>query len=160
MVFCKLAEFLYDVIPLAGFRDLLLRVHMEGCPRCERSLLSRAEARALLVDPKNIEPDGTVWRTVLARKAGDGEAAERGRGTRGRWLLLEWAGGFAGALFLGVVSFWLLKNVGTAGAGFDPGPVAERFAIESVSIGGTPAQAYIYQPADTDMIFVWAEKSD
>lgn len=160
MVSCKLAEFLYDLIPLAGMRSILLRLHMEGCPRCERTLVNRDQARALFVGPKILDSDGTVWRKIRARRVEEERAGERRRGPRGRRLGWEWASGIAGALFLAVASFWLLRSVGTNGTGYDPILSVDRFEIESISVGGAPAQAYVYQPGNTDMILVWAEKTD
>jgi hypothetical protein len=154
MVSCKLAEFFYGLVPLAGFRNFLLRVHMEGCPFCEKSLVSRDQARTLFVGPEGLETDPDLWTRIRAR------SADERTGPRGRRLRLEWATGAAGVLVLAVAGFWLLRNVGPNGAGSGSGPIVDRFEIESINVGGAPAQAYVYQPGDTDMIFVWAEKSD
>ncbi len=159
MVSCRLAEFLFDLVPLAGVRNLLLRLHMEGCPRCEKALVSRDQARSLFVGPEGLDSGQAVWQRIRAR---DVEETTPGHpaGPRGRRLRLAWATGAAGVLFLAVVSGWLLQNIGEPGSPYgSAAPLADRFEIESINVGGAPAEAYVYQPGDSDMIFVWAEKS-
>jgi len=144
-------------VPLRPFRDLLIRTHVEKCARCQARLASRSEAEALFVKPADLGTTEELGRKFALRagKERPGAAAKSAPFPR-RW---EWAAGAAALLLTAAASFWLLRGLGPEGRG--PGFVepADRFEINHISVGGAPAQAYVYRPQDSDMIIVWAEKS-
>jgi hypothetical protein len=157
MAFCKIVDVLYAVVPLRPFRDYLIRRHMEGCPRCQARLLSRAEAKGLFVAPEAVGDTKRLWQRISSRV---GPALEtQGRQpapARAGW---RWATAAALTAVVAVTGFWLLREVGKPG--FDAGSVgpADRFQIDYVNVGGAPAQTFVYQPQGTDTVFVWAGKN-
>ncbi|MGZ8841970.1 MAG: hypothetical protein ACXW2M_10435, partial [Candidatus Aminicenantales bacterium] len=61
MDFCKTVDILYAALPLRRVRDWLIRIHMERCPRCQARLLSRDEAKSLLVGPGEVGGTEALW---------------------------------------------------------------------------------------------------
>jgi hypothetical protein len=160
MASCKWAEFLYAAVPSRIFRDFLIRNHMDRCERCQARLVELKEARALFVQPGDISgADARWWKTEMEASRLEAVRADpRVRGARFRW---EWAVGAATLLMTAGVSLWLLRGI-QAGDSGDAGArvqAADRFEINRLSVGGLPAQAYIYRLKDSDTIFVWAAKT-
>ena len=157
MDFCKTVERLYAALPLRPFRDWLIRTHMDRCPRCQERLLSREEARSLLVRPGQTGDAAALWRRI-SEEAGRPAPAPKAKGSGGR-LAWQWAAASAMAAVVALTGFWLLRETG--GPGFDARAItpADRFEIAYVKVGGEPAQTFVYQPQGTDTVFVWAQKT-
>jgi hypothetical protein len=155
MVSCKIVNALYAAVPSRLFRDVLIRTHLEKCEACQARLVSRQEAEALFVKPKDVGAVGGLWRTI-DRRAGQETIVPEKRLAGFRW---EWAAGTAMFLILAAAGFWLLRGVQTGAVRADYARPADRFEITYINVGGAPAQAYIYQPAGSDMIIVWAGKT-
>lgn len=157
MAYCKTVDFLYAALPLRPLRDFLIRTHMDGCPRCQARLLSRAEARGLFVAPGEIGDTERLWSRISSRVApGVREPYRQPAPAGAGW---RWATASALAAVVAVTGFWLLRQV--EGPGFDARSVgpADRFQIDYVNVGGAPAQTFVYQPQGTDTVFVWAGKN-
>lgn len=157
MDFCKTVERLYAALPLRPFRDWLIRIHMDRCPRCQDRLLSREEARSLLVRPDRAGDAAALWRRISEDAARLAPAPEaQGSGGRLAW---QWASVAAAAVVVAMAGYWLLRE--TRGPGFDARAIApaDRFEIAYVKVGGAPAQTFVYQPRGTDTVFVWAQKT-
>jgi hypothetical protein len=153
MAFCKTVDLVYTALPLRPLRDWLIRAHMERCPRCQARLLSREEARGLLVAPDELGDPADLWRRVAPLSGRpDTPPVVAGAGWR-------WAAAVATGLVIAATGFWLLLETG--GPGYGPGLLgpAERFEIAYVNVGGAPAQTFVYQPQDSDTVFVWAQKT-
>ena len=157
MASCRRIEFLYRAIPLKFWRGWLVRQHIERCPACQARLASREEVRRLMARPEGYRDVSGLWARLeheLARSP-ERRAAELGP-VRPRWQFALGLAAFCAAVGL---SFWLLKEVRSAGPGPRIAGVGERFTLDYIRVGGAPAQAYIYQPSGSKMVFVWAEKS-
>jgi len=155
MVSCKIVNALYAAVPSRLFRDFLIRAHLEKCAGCQARLVSRHEAEALFIKPEQVGAAGDLWQKIDLR-AGRETVAPRKRPAGLRW---EWAAGAATFLVLAAASLWLLRDVQTVAVRADYARPADRFEINYINVGGAPAQAYIYQPAGSDMIIVWAGKN-
>lgn len=156
MVFCSLIDGLYSWIPVQRFRAWLIRVHMEKCPACQAGLVSRVEAMQLFVKAGDVVAEEKLWANVRDRagiEGGSERVRQRYYGAQRRW---QWAVGAATVLFGIILSFWLLRGIEKAGPGSEL--LVDRFEIEYLTVAGRPADPFIYQPKDSDMIFVWAEK--
>jgi hypothetical protein len=69
----------------------------------------------------------------------------------------RWAFASAGILVVFLAGFFLVTTL------FQNGPLLDRdgeakFQINSIRVGNEPATPFLFQPKDSDMIFVWAEK--
>ena len=157
MAFCKTVEYLYEALPLRPFQDWLIRVHMERCPSCQARLLSREEARGLLVAPVQMGDPQSLWRRIASaeeRPAGFVDPAPTPIGMMGRWAAVV-----AMCLVVAVTGFWLLREVERPGFELSAAGRAGRLEIAYINVGGTPAQTFIYQPQGSDTVFVWAQKT-
>jgi hypothetical protein len=159
MASCKWAEFLYAAVPSRLFRDFLILHHMDRCERCQARLVELEAARALFVQPGDIKLSSRLYRS-LPEQSGDvlDRRAGRSRRFNARW---EWAVGVATLFMTAVVSLWLLRGIQAVGPGDAAArtEAADRFEIDKLSVGGLPAQAYIYRLKGSDTIFVWAAKT-
>lgn len=155
MVSCKIVNALYDAIPSRLFRDCLIRAHFDKCAGCQARLVSRHEAEALFVKPEDVGAVADIW-PKIDRRTGRETAAPQRRPIGLRWQLLA---GATTLLVLAAASLWLLRGVETVTVRADYARPADRFEINYINVGGAPAQAYIYQPAGSDMIIVWAGKN-
>ena len=157
MDFCKTADLLYTAIPLRPFRDWLIRAHMERCPCCQARLLSRDEAKSLLVAPEHVGGPDDLWRRI-AGEAGRAASVPGIRPSRGS---LAWRAASVAAMaaVVALTGFWLLREIDRPGFRADVGAPADRFQIDYVNVGGAPAQTFVYQPQGTDTVFVWASRT-
>jgi len=157
MASCRRIEIFYRAVPLKFWRGWLLRRHIERCPACQARLASREEVRRLLAGPEGCRDVSKLWARLeseLARPVGRMEA---GLVTaKPKWQFALGLAAFCAAVGL---SFWLLKEVRSAGPGPRIPQASERFTLDYVRVGGLPAQAFIYQPSGSKMVFVWAGKS-
>jgi len=154
---CRRIEFLYRAIPLRFWRGWVVRRHIEGCPACQARLASREDVRRLMARPEGYRDVSRLWARLeheLARPSAETEAGFRT--VRPRWQFALGLLAFCGAVGL---SFWLLSGVRSAGPGPRIPGGSERFTLDYVRVGGAPAQAFVYQPSGSKMVFVWAEKS-
>ena len=153
-----MAEFVYKLVPFSGIRDFIIRRHMENCSSCQGRLVDRAQAQSLFVKSEEVGGGAELWVKIRADVEAERSASRSGRDPG--FLRWEWALGAAGVLFLAAVSFWLHDGVMKTGPGQSAARTPERLEIEYINVGGAPAEPYVYQPGDSDMIFVWAEKFD
>jgi hypothetical protein len=153
---CQITNFFYTVWPQKVWRDYLIRRHIERCPSCQAKLASRGEAESLLMNENRISPQPSLWPRVkpgLVRIEGGLERKTQFSGRR-RW---RWAAVAAGFLIVGLSSFWVLRD-------YKPDKIvpdreAETFRINYLKVENKPAQAYLYQPLESNLIIVWVQKS-
>jgi len=153
---CRLAEFVVKALPLWWARDIVLRRHMERCPRCAERLLSRAEARAWLVTGEEVEDDPRFWPAVRDKIRGD-EAAVVSRTPDALRPVWQRAAAVAGLLLIAGAGFWLYRELGEESV--SPAVEAQlRFRVNSLTVGGEPAAAVVIQPPEPDLVIVWVDK--
>jgi anti-sigma factor RsiW len=157
MASCRRTEFFYRAVPLKFWRGWLVRQHIERCPACQARLASREEVRRLMARPEGYRDVSGLWARLEPELARTSVRRTTHLGLfKPRWQFALGLAAFCAAVGL---SFWLLRAVQSSG----PGPRAprsgEQFALDYIRVGGAPAQAFIYQPSGSKMVFVWAEKS-
>lgn len=137
-------------------KSFWIRHHAEECPACQSRLLSREEARALLVQPGEMKSNETLWTDIVSRIRDEERAAVRAARRPGPKLLLAMA---AASLVIAMfISFWSWRGYQSESA-FPAEDHKELFYINYLKVGDEPAQAFIFQPHDSPVIIVWAEKS-
>jgi hypothetical protein len=156
MDFCNTVDRLYSVLPVRRFRDWLIRAHIERCPRCQARLLSRDEARSLLVAPARLGT-GDLWQKISAQAVPLVPVRES-PAARGA-IPWRWAAVTAMTAVMALAGFWLLRQVERPGLDGLQIASVERFELDYVKVGGAPAQTFVYQPQGTDTVFVWASKT-
>jgi hypothetical protein len=160
----KLVNFAYRILPFSAWKDWLLRHHIDHCPACREQLVSREEARRLLVQAHELGDLGGLWPSVRiklgkrAKKAGEGGLPKPA-------LVKIWRLAVPGVVVLLVavaLNFWLLQKPRPEISGLGGGPGSaetEQVQIHYVRIENEPAQTFIFQPRDSNILIVWAGKN-
>jgi hypothetical protein len=143
---------LSKIVPVKCWQDFLIRKHTAGCRLCQSRLAEKEAVCSLLIPADAIENTKDFWPGVKAALLKPDEEDLRPRLSLGSWV-------FRAALFLVVVGvgLWLYNSQRAKGPQLE-GSSQERFHINYIMIDNEPAQTYLYQPLDSEMIFVWAEK--
>jgi hypothetical protein len=150
---CKIFEFAFSLVPLKKWQDFLIRFHMEKCSICQKTLISREDVQGITIQENQCGDSDSQW---------DG-FEEKVRETRSdkqqvlspRW---SWAYGMAVVLVLGAAAIWFVSS-----PQFRKNRIEDslngHFRINYMRIENKPAQAYLFQPQDSHMIIVWAQKN-
>jgi hypothetical protein len=159
MSLCKTVELFYALIPWKPWQGLLIRIHIEKCPRCQAGLAGRDAVERLLVQEKGLEIDRPLWTGgESALREDSGRERNKGRVVQ-QPVMRRWGWAVATAVLLVLIAgFFLLKDFRTEEAA-SAAAVPARFELEYVRVGGQPASTVVYQPQGSDMIIVWAGKS-
>lgn len=153
MLRCKIVHFLFSLFPLKIWQNFLIGFHVEKCEACRRELAGQDEIKALLYQESDVEDFREIWPDVKEkivvsvgkRKALFSTRLNRAVATGSLMILI-----LAGALFY---------SVHIRGGGSAEQSPGNNFRINSIRVGDEPATPFLYQPQDSDMIIVWAEKS-
>jgi predicted anti-sigma-YlaC factor YlaD len=159
---CKTANFFFRIIPVRFWRDFLIRRHVETCPACQAGLVSREEARSLLVLEQDVARSRSVWPEIGSVLVGDAgkPAIEKDRKiAQLSFRRRRWATAAAAVLLIVLAGYWIFKGYRSDEGGLSSASVPQRFEIEYIRVGGLPANSVVYQPAGSDMIVVWAGKN-
>ena len=157
MLRCRMIDFLYVILPLKMWRGFLLRRHVERCAFCQTKLAGREAVKSLLVAKNNLGPWPSLWPQVKTMLVSLEEERPEGTPLLGQERRLRVAA--AVALFIvGLASFWLLKDFRPEKRGTGE-EIASRFRINYLKVEDKPAQAYLYQPSESNLIIIWVEKS-
>ena len=147
---CKMIDILFFVIPLSRWREFLIRHHYEKCPDCSLDLAGSEEVRSLLIKEVEENELSGFWISLKARY--QSRTHRRSSMFTSSWKWIYQAAGF---ILIAVLAVWIIISVHPNGKG----ETVESFRINYIKIDNQPAQTYIYQPKDSDMVLVWAEKS-
>jgi hypothetical protein len=157
-------DLVYRVLPFHAWKDWLLRRHIENCPGCRSRLVSREEARLLLVQADEVGDLGRLWPAIKQRLGGNERHGEKG-GLPKSALVRKWrlaAVGLAVLLIAVAVNLLLLQTprpeISTS-AGEINAAEPEQVQIHYVKIENEPAQTFIFQPRDSNILIVWASKN-
>ena len=153
---CKMVELFYALVPLKPWRGLLIRRHIEKCPRCLADLASREAVGSLLVQETDVSIGRPLWTAVESALVADsGGKRMKDRAVQVP-VMRRWGWAVAmGFLIVLITGFLLLKDFRPEGT-TSAAAVPARFELEYVRVGGQPANAVVYQPQGSDMIIVWA----
>jgi anti-sigma factor RsiW len=152
---CKTINFLFDLLPLKIWRGFLIRRHVESCPACQDRLAAREEGKALLVQAEDVEALSGLWpevRLKLSQVCGQKQTRKPMARFARRWAI-----GAAGLLIAVLTSVWLYR-------GYEPeriqqgDEVGRRFQIQYLRVEDKPALSFVFQPQNSNIIIIWAEK--
>lgn len=133
-------------------KNFLSRFHTQKCDICMSQLASREEVKALIIQERDVEDFHNLWPAIRT-----GVSEEKPAKKAMYPINRKWAFAAAGVVSVFLAGYLLLPSLFQNGALLDrDGDV--RFQIISIRVGDEPATPFLYQPKDSDMILVWAEK--
>jgi hypothetical protein len=146
-----MVNFFFSILPLKIWQDFLLRKHIQNCPACQENLASLEETKSVLIQEGEVEGHEGLWPKVKVQLT-----KEKGKERLSRQPHWGWAVGTACALIVALLSIWFYQLI-------PPGKAPEQditspFQIKYIRIYDEPARTYLFQPQDSNMIIVWAEK--
>jgi hypothetical protein len=133
MLRCKIVNLLLSLFPFSFWQDFLIRSHVQKCDGCMSRVASRDEVKALIFTKEKEKKAGFSVNRRLAFAAA----------------------GIVAVCLAGFLFFNLLFRNGIP----SEREGEARFQINSIRVGDKPATPFVYQPKDSDMILVWADKS-
>jgi hypothetical protein len=148
---CRMFNFLFSILPLKIWQDFLLRKHIQNCPACQENLAGLEETKSLLIQEGEVEGLEGLWPKVKVQLT-----KEKGKERLSRLPRWKWAFGATFLLIAIFLSIWFYQLV-------PPGKAPEQditspLQIKYIRIYDEPARTYFFQPQDSNMIIVWAEK--
>ena len=153
MLHCKVVTFLLSIVPFKFCQSFLIRSHIEKCEFCMSRVASRDEVKALIIQQDDVRDFRDLWPAI---KSGVVEKKpERKAEVSSHWRWAFAAASIVIVILAGFLFYTILSQNGTL---LEQEGEA-RFQINSIRVGDEPATPFIYQPKDSDMILVWAEKS-
>jgi hypothetical protein len=126
---------------------------MEKCPECQNNLVSLDDVQGITIQESQCADTESLWDGFEAKLREAKRKEDHVYSPRWRWIY-----GMAFVLVFGAAAIWfvLLPQ-------FRKTQVEEslngHFRINYIRIENEPAQAYIFQPQDSYMIIVWAQKN-
>lgn len=152
---CRIVDVINRLPVIRPWTGRIVERHLEKCRTCAALVLSRDEAKPLLVDAVRAGRPGRI-RLDAAPAPPEGALRRMGR-KEGRFAWFPALSGAAAVLVLVISGFWLLHRIS---------PLKENellaaedvFRISYIEIGGEPANSFVFQPRDTDMVIVWADR--
>jgi len=157
-----LVKFAVSVLPPGRGREAAFR-HIDRCPACRERLVGLEEARRVLIQAENVGCLDEIWPFVdnemKAHPVPAGRAFEKRERRRGSrlWRWAAAAGGIAGAVAVILLALGVLapRSVNYASGAVPP---TDSLRILSASVAGRPAELYVVEVPEDQMILVWVEK--
>ena len=134
-------------------KDFLIRSHIQKCEGCMSQMASQEDVKTLIIQESDVEDFRDLWPAI---KTGVSEKKPEKKAMYS--INRRWAFAAASVVAVFLAGFLLFRILSQDGALLDQEGEA-RFQINSIRVGDEPATPFLYQPKDSDMILVWAEKS-
>lgn len=154
MFSCQIIKFLFSFTPFKALKGYLVSHHLENCPSCQKELASREEARSFFIELNEVQESESLWPAVQGRI----EAAKTKESVRQPFLRPGWRWAVAAASLIVAAMVGVLIYRTFIPARIQEHELSETFQINYLKIENEPAQAFIFQPKDSDLIIIWAEK--
>jgi len=116
-------------------------------------MASQEDVKTLIIQESDVEDFRDLWPAI---KTGVSEKKPEKKAMYS--INRRWAFAAASVVAVFLAGFLLFRILSQDGALLDQEGEA-RFQINSIRVGDEPATPFLYQPKDSDMILVWAEKS-
>jgi hypothetical protein len=113
---------------------------------------SQDEVKTLIIKQEDVGEFKDLWPAVKS-----GVIQKNGKREKRDFPYKRWAFSTVGILAVLLAGFLFYSVLFQNGILIEPEGEA-RFQINSIRVGDEPATPFIYQPKDSDMILVWAEK--
>jgi hypothetical protein len=153
MIPCKFINLLFSVFPVRAFQGFLIKNHFEKCPHCQNSLVKAEELRLIFVKEENAFEMARIW-PGIREKLYEGSEGKNRKSFFPRW---RWALSSAVLTVLVLTGFLYLNGPDSTKMAFQQ-DLDQPFQINYIKVEEKPAGTYVYEPEDSEMIFVWAEE--
>jgi hypothetical protein len=150
---CKIFEFAFALLPLTKWQDFLLRMHMEKCPKCQETLITQEGVQKITIQETQCGDSDSLW-DGFEDKVREAKSAEQ----QVLSPRLGWTYGIAVVFMIGAAALWFVLSPQFRKTRIEES-LNGHFKINYVRIENEPAQAYLFQPQDSHMIIVWAQKN-
>ena len=124
----------------------------EKCERCKSQMASREEVKASIIQESDVEDFRDLWPAIKTGVEEKQPVKKTSDSINRRWAFA--AASVVVVILAGFLFFMILSQNGSI---LDQVGDA-RFQINSIRVGDEQATPFLYQPKDSDMILVWAEK--
>jgi len=151
MLRCRIINLLFSIFPLKIWQGFLHQKHIQGCPVCQEKLASREETKSLLIQESEVGNLEDLWPKVKVQLTREKRKERLFR--LPRWGLAVGAVGLLAAVLIGI---WLYRPFALDKPSEEE--LAAGFQIKYIRVDNKPARTYIFQPQDSNMIIIWAEK--
>lgn len=145
---CRLYEVIFSIFPLKSWQDFIIRRHFDGCPSCQKRLAGMEEAQSVLL-PEGVTKNRKDFWPEFAQAV---EENNKKLVRPPHWRLVYGAVALMAVIIAGAWFMFVTKTERVS-------DLPDRFKINYIRIEDKPARAYLFQPKDSKMIFVWAEKN-
>ncbi len=153
MLHCKALHFLLSIFPFKFWQSFMIRSHIQKCDVCMSRVANRDEVKALIIQQDDVGDFRDLWPAI---KSGVVEKKPEIKAEFfSHW---KWAIAAASIVVVMLAGFLFYTTLSQNGILLEQEGEA-RFQINSIRVGDEQATPFIYQPKDSDMILVWAEKS-
>jgi hypothetical protein len=145
---CRLYEILFSIFPLKSWQDFIIRHHFDVCPSCQKRPALVEEVRSALLSEEEMQNRKDFWPEFA-------QAFEESKKKLVRpphWRLIYGTVALTAVIIAGAWFVFVTKPERVS-------DLHDRFKINYIRIEDKPARAYLFQPQDSNMIFVWAEKN-
>ena len=149
---CQVANLLFSIFPFNIWQDFLLQKHIQSCPACQENLASLEETKSLLIREGDVGSLEELWPKVKVQLT-----KEKGKERLSRLPRWGWAVGAACLLVAIFLSIWFYQLVPSGKA--PEQDITSPLQIKYIRIYDQPARTYLFQPQDSNMIIIWAEKN-
>lgn len=159
-----MADLSWRIIPIAGFRAWLLKIHLDRCQYCQQELASQEEGcSALAVEgisfPRHLLSGlKSQEESLLSDSKRSSEPVPKGINR----LVRVYAG--IAALIIGVLLFsfaWYLgfqaENDSIYSDNNYRNKIISKLQVEYIRANGQPADTFIYRAEDPAMVIIWVE---
>jgi hypothetical protein len=150
---CKIFGYAFSLVPLKKWQGFLIRSHMEKCPKCQKTLINREAVQRITIQESQCGGADSLW-NGFEEKVRE-EKTNKQHVFRPRW---SWAYGIAVVLALVAATVWLVLSPQFRSIQVEES-LNGHFRINYMRIENQPAQTYLFQPQDSHMIIVWAQKN-
>ena len=154
MTRCKFIHFVFQVLPIRTLQNVLIKKHFEKCSNCLEELVGPEEAQGILMreDPAGQSID--IWTGIQA-----GLCVEKDKKETLRYFpRLKWALGATGLVLFFLVGYWAVNQSNDTRLASSP-MMDDQIQINYVRVEEKPAEAYVYEPQDSEMLLVWVQRT-
>ncbi len=152
MIRCKLINFLFRVFPVRAFQGILIKHHFEKCADCQNSLVKAEDARLFLVNEEKVREMVNLW-PGINEKLCEGSEGKIRTPFFPKWRRALSAAGLTVFILTG---FLYLNRPDSTEIASQQGQ-DQSFKINYIKVEEKPAEFYVYEEQDSELITVWAE---